>query len=690
MARLVSVCRLPEHTYDRRQMPLQVEDNLTMVLQFTDTCLGCDVVSVKRSDLESFANKFNLLTDEDISLALMATRRELFEHLAAAAVPCVGCRKSMERLYEQLMESGHATLDPLVVTKNGVLSVCRNFLFDVKAVYALFYVHGGKLAEVLGTLPKNKKNRRCQLHSLDMQKCKFTGNWFDVWELMSTDCKDELLLVDFDTLTDALEDYLVKHRFCGECKTKVQRAYTLLTGDGEVVAAAKKEKGYCATLYDGLKCCRQEKHLHVSCNADLVGRLIMRAEPDLIGSRRERHAKTMDVAQEEVLACLGSLLHERFGRVHQKLRLAEQTWRQLFYVGVDCLKKNFEVAVEKKQGVSNLERLCEEMALADKLKEQKRELKRQKKKDKKKAATKRPDDGSDACVDESSAAVEAQPPASGATVCQSDDDGSCGSCASEAADAAPSANRLRLAKDAVAKTDTPAACSSLRAAAAPAPSCQGPSPAAASAAGACSESASLSEASCCGNSWPEDESGCSALCASNGEPCAATLCDGAASALSPAGTTPPSPGCAAASVKASFASDPGYSSGADGSDSCACSEAACGEDDLCSGCEDHRSTRALGCSENRCSRGINRFRGPTLQEMLESSSATSPPEGADGGCDAIPDDEVAAFRAQKPTVTADRLALRKTLRQRFEQLIWQPPSGVGNAPPGAASGSCKS
>jgi len=63
----------------------------------------------------------------------------------------------------------------------------------------------------------------------------------------------------------------------------VQRAYTLLTGDGEAAASAKKEKGYCAALYEGFRLCRQEKHLHVNCSADLVERLIMRAEPDLIG-----------------------------------------------------------------------------------------------------------------------------------------------------------------------------------------------------------------------------------------------------------------------------------------------------------------------------------------------------------------------------------------------------------------------
>lgn len=59
--------------------------------------------------------------------------------------------------------------------------------------------------------------------------------------------------------------------------------------------------------------------------------------------RRERHAKTIDIAQEEVLTCLGIHLYERLHRIWQKLRAEEQTWQMLFYLGVDALRKSFEV-----------------------------------------------------------------------------------------------------------------------------------------------------------------------------------------------------------------------------------------------------------------------------------------------------------------------------------------------------------
>lgn len=60
--------------------------------------------------------------------------------------------------------------------------------------------------------------------------------------------------------------------------------------------------------------------------------------------RRERHAKTIDIAQEEVLTCLGIHLYERLHKIWQKLRAEEQTWQILFHLGIDALRKGFEAS----------------------------------------------------------------------------------------------------------------------------------------------------------------------------------------------------------------------------------------------------------------------------------------------------------------------------------------------------------
>lgn len=45
----------------------------------------------------------------------------------------------------------------------------------------------------------------------------------------------------------------------------------------------------------------------------------------------------------QVLTCLGIHLWERLHRLWQKLRAEEQTWQMLFYLGVEALRKRFEV-----------------------------------------------------------------------------------------------------------------------------------------------------------------------------------------------------------------------------------------------------------------------------------------------------------------------------------------------------------
>nr|XP_056721132.1 gametogenetin-binding protein 2 isoform X2 [Euleptes europaea] len=388
MARLVAVCRdgEEEFLFEKRQIPLYIDDTLTMVMEFPDNVLNLDGHQNNGAQLKQFIQRHSmlkqhsLLKQQDMNLAMMVTSREVLSALSQL-VPCVGCRRSVERLFSQLVESGNPALEPLTVGPKGVLSVTRSCMMDAKKLYTLFYVHGSKLNEMIDAIPKSKKNKRCQLHSLDTHKPKPLGGcWMDVWELMSQECRDEVVLIDSSCLLETLETYLRKHRFCTDCKNKVLRAYTILIGELD----CSKEKGYCAALYEGLRCCPHERHIHVCCETDFIAHLLGRAEPEFAGGRRERHAKTIDIAQEEVLTCLGIHLYERLHRIWQKLRAEEQTWQMLFYLGVDALRKSFEMAVEEVQGVSRLEQLFEEFSEEERVRELKQEKKRLKRKNRRK------------------------------------------------------------------------------------------------------------------------------------------------------------------------------------------------------------------------------------------------------------------------------------------------------------------
>ncbi|XP_035383474.1 gametogenetin-binding protein 2 isoform X1 [Electrophorus electricus] len=384
MARLVAVCRDGEEDYLflARQIPLYIDDSLTMVMEFPESVLDFDSHQINSSLMKQFIEHHGMLKQQDLNMALMVMSREVFGALAQL-VPCVGCRRSVERLFSQLSDSGYLALEPLTVGSASVLSVTRACLADPRKLYALFYVHGSKLNDIIDAIPKSKKNKRCQLHSLDTHKPKpLGGSWMDVWELMSQECRDEVVLIDSACLLETLETYLRKHRFCTDCKNKVLRAYNILVGELD----CSSEKGYCAALYEGLRCCPHERHIHVCCQTDFIAHLLGRAEPEFAGGyeRRERHAKTIDVAQEEVLTCLGIHLYERLHRIWQKLRAEEQTWHMLFYLGIDALRKSFETAVEKVQGISRLEQLCEELSEEERAKELKQEKKRQKRKNRRK------------------------------------------------------------------------------------------------------------------------------------------------------------------------------------------------------------------------------------------------------------------------------------------------------------------
>ncbi|KAB5522423.1 hypothetical protein PHYPO_G00159370 [Pangasianodon hypophthalmus] len=384
MARLVAVCRDGEEDYRflARQIPLYIDDSLTMVMEFPHTVLHFDSHQTNSSQIKQFIERHSMLKQQDLSMALMVMSREVFNALSQL-VPCVGCRRSVERLFAQLTDSGYFALEPLTVGSAGVLSVARACLADPRKLYTLFYVHGSKLNDVIDSIPKSKKNKRCQLHSLDTHKPKpLGGSWMDVWELMSQECREEVVLIDSACLLETLETYLRKHRFCTDCKNKVLRAYNILVGELD----CSKEKGYSAALYEGLRCCPHERHIHVCCETDFIAHLLGRAEPEFAGGyeRRERHAKTIDIAQEEVLTCLGIHLYERLHRIWQKLRAEEQTWQILFYLCIDALRKSFEMAVEKVQGISRLEQLCEELSEEERAKELKQEKKRQKRKNRRK------------------------------------------------------------------------------------------------------------------------------------------------------------------------------------------------------------------------------------------------------------------------------------------------------------------
>lgn len=220
---------------------------------------------------------------------------------------------------------------------------------------------------------------------------------------MERECQEECVLIHFDLLRETIDRYLKKHSFCDECTKMVNKAYNLLVvdQDHEEADSNNDEVSCCkapvsakpeivdskkiSKIYNGLTSCVSDQHVHVECKEEVVAHLIELAEPELSGFRQERHAKTIEIAQKEVLTCIGICLYERFQRIQLRLREGQQACDLLFYVALQSLKHSFEMAFESKQGISDLEKLCQEFDEEDR-KKQEKALKKREKKSKKKAA----------------------------------------------------------------------------------------------------------------------------------------------------------------------------------------------------------------------------------------------------------------------------------------------------------------
>lgn len=177
---------------------------------------------VKGKDLEEFTRKYNILSSEERKISLEVSRTD-FISVLSQSVPCVGCRRSVERLFHQLMHSGHPTLDPVVIKNDGVLTVLEEKMDSPQAICTLLHKHNILLNSLLENQPRNKKSSRCTLHSLDSFRSRpFSDMWRDVWNCMKQQCKDEIAHIDAEELHNTLDVYLKKHKFCQECRTKVK------------------------------------------------------------------------------------------------------------------------------------------------------------------------------------------------------------------------------------------------------------------------------------------------------------------------------------------------------------------------------------------------------------------------------------------------------------------------------------
>ena len=131
----------------RRQLPLTIEQDLTMIMALDDACLACcsstlyDVeektVNDINSSIQTFQRKYEALNRDELTAALMVNFNDLMSTLSTE-VSCVGCRRSVEAMLQKLHDSGDPALEPLVITDDKVISVNRDHILTPQSLANLF------------------------------------------------------------------------------------------------------------------------------------------------------------------------------------------------------------------------------------------------------------------------------------------------------------------------------------------------------------------------------------------------------------------------------------------------------------------------------------------------------------------------------------------------------------------------
>ncbi|CAB4029732.1 gametogenetin-binding 2 isoform X1, partial [Paramuricea clavata] len=143
MAKLVRVCRNTEdeESLDNYQMPLVIDGDLKMIMEIPsneilslDEYLDCGSYS-------DFFKTYEKMNVDELAVSCKVTHNEVLSFLSQA-VPCVGCRQSVEKLYNHIKKTSQPALQPLIITQSGVLTIDPSVLKDPFLLHTFLYYRG--------------------------------------------------------------------------------------------------------------------------------------------------------------------------------------------------------------------------------------------------------------------------------------------------------------------------------------------------------------------------------------------------------------------------------------------------------------------------------------------------------------------------------------------------------------------
>ena len=376
------------------KIPLVIESQLSLSLALPEVSPAGEREEREGSpDLETFLSRYRSLSRAEVSSSLEVSREEVASSLTSL-VTCLGCRTAVENLHTDLA-SHNTSLGSLSISSSGEVSLARELRGEARLA-ALLSRDLGRLEEEVGGQAREqergarrgKGRGRCALHSLDTKKRSHEINWLPTWNSMEQKVREEVVLLPFLEVRKTLDEYLKRHKFCSDCTFMLNRAYFFLMSEGEmtVKTTCPNMKTFLsdhANLYPGISACPLVKYIYVQSDQAFLTDFYNLIEHELIGLTDTRHAKTLELAQKEILIVIGLTLFERFKKIQQKVDEAEQTYKILHLTLLKTLRTSFDLTADKKRGDRDMELLCQELELEEKRKEKKKEKKKNKRAKKK-------------------------------------------------------------------------------------------------------------------------------------------------------------------------------------------------------------------------------------------------------------------------------------------------------------------
>ncbi|XP_023322703.1 gametogenetin-binding protein 2-like [Eurytemora carolleeae] len=143
-----------------------------MVMALDDFCMACGPSRTKKhsSDVEAFMRNYKGLEKDELTACLMVTWEDVL-NVMGQTVNCVGCRRSIETLYHSLRDCSDASMDPVIVTPEGFISINREHIDAPGGLATLFCEQIPRLTQRHVDEPNGKKvvarrGGRCPSHTL--------------------------------------------------------------------------------------------------------------------------------------------------------------------------------------------------------------------------------------------------------------------------------------------------------------------------------------------------------------------------------------------------------------------------------------------------------------------------------------------------------------------------------------------